>query len=275
MRVRDVEVADIRPPSMARHPLAPVEDLQLDVADHFPTEDRGQAGAIDPHRPPGRQPGQRHPVRMRQVLDPDEVDHLGVPGVPEPGPLIQGADMRPLLGNAVDAGYRQLAARLLTGDAPLVQLGGTGRDQLLGRLRRVRPVRIAAGWGLRPEQQPADLADAAVIRAHPVIGGVAQQVRGRGDTVPLLSDQGHPLAYPRIDDELARLALQLAEHGSDRHTHTRHDSRGVRVYQSGQLIPVSTVEPAYLDRRHEQASSAEQEKPRSTGPATSAVQAAL
>jgi hypothetical protein len=260
---------------MARHPLAPVEDLQLDVADHLPVEDGGQAGAIDPDRSPGRQPGQRRPGRMRQVLDSDEVDHLSVPGVPEPRALVQGADMRPLLGNAVDAGYRQLAARLLAGDAPLVQLSGTGRDQRLRGLRRVRPVGIAAGRGLRPEQQPADLADAAVVRAHPVIGGVAQQERRRGDTVPLLGDQGHPLAHPRIDDELARFALQLAEHGGDRHTHARHDSRGMCVHQAGQLIPVSAVELPYLDRRHEQASSAEQEKPRSTGPATSAVQAAL
>jgi hypothetical protein len=275
MGLRDLEVAEVSPSAMARQPLSLRKDLELDVADHLLAEHGGQPGAVDADRPPDGQPGQRRPGRMRQVLDPDEVDHLGVPGVPEPGPLIQGANMRPLLGNAVDAGYRQLAARLLTGDAPLVQLSGTGRDQPLGRLRGVRPVRIAAGWGLRPEQQPADLADAAVIRAHPVIGGVAQQVRGSGDTVPLLSDQGHPLAYPRIDDELARLALQLAEHGGDRHTHARHDRRGVRVHQTGQLIPVSTVEPAYLNRRHEQASSAEQEKPRSTGPATSAVQAAL
>ena len=147
MRVSDLQVANVGPSSMARQPVTLVEDLQLDVAGHVPAvpaEDGGQAGAVDADRPPDRQPGQRRPGRPRQVLNLAQEDHLGVPGVPEPGPLIQGADMRPLLGNAVDAGYRQLAARLRAGDAPLVQLAAAGGDQLLRRRCGVSPVRVAA-----------------------------------------------------------------------------------------------------------------------------------
>jgi hypothetical protein len=256
MRLRDLEVAEVGPPPVSRQPLALVEDLQLEVADHVPAEDSGQPGAVDADRPPELQPRQRRLGPMRQILDLDEVDHLGVPGVPEPGPLIEGANMRPLLGDAVHAGHGQLAAGLLAGDAPLVHQPGAGVDQLLRRLRGVRPVRIAADRGLGPEQQPADVADTPIVRAYPVVGRVAQQERRRGDAIVLLGDQGHPLAHPRVDDELAGLALELAEHGGDRYAHAGHDRRRMRVHQPGQLIPVTAMEPAHLDRRHGQASSA-------------------
>ena len=43
----------------------------------------------------------------------------------------------------------------------------------------------------------------------PLIGVVAQQVRRCDDPVPLLGNERRALADPWINDELARLALQL------------------------------------------------------------------
>ena len=73
-----------------------------------------------------------------------------MPGVREPGLLVEGADVRPLVGHAVDAGDGQLPARALAADAPLLQLPDASSDQLLRRLRRIRPVRVARR-GLGPE----------------------------------------------------------------------------------------------------------------------------
>jgi hypothetical protein len=73
--------------------------------------------------------------------------------------------------------------------------------------------------------------------------------------VTLLRDQRHPLAHPRIDNELTRLALQLAEDSANRHPHAGHDGLSMRIHQIRQLLPVTAVEWPHLDGNHQQASS--------------------
>jgi hypothetical protein len=79
---------------------------------------------------------------------------------------------------------------------------------------------------------------------------VAEQVGGGHHPVMLFGDQGRPLAHPRIDDGLAGLALQVAEHRAHRHPDARHDGPGVGVHQVGQLLPVTAVEGTHLDGWH-------------------------
>ena len=91
--------------------------------------------------------------------------------------------------------------------------------------------------------------------ARPLVCVVPQQVGCRSHPATLLGDQRRTLADPRIDDELPGLALQLAEHGTDRDPHSRHHGRGVGVHQIGQLLAVTAVKGAHLNRFHQQASS--------------------
>src|SRR5262249_59332148 len=86
--------------------------------------------------------------RVREGGDPGQVHDLGVPGVHEPGPLIEGADVRPLLRHAIDAGDGQLAVRTLAADAPPLKLPDTGSDQP----RRVTP--LAASLPARRVRPP-------------------------------------------------------------------------------------------------------------------------
>src|SRR5262249_23636914 len=109
MLAGDMQVADVAPAAVPGQPFALLDDLDLDVADYLPAQHRRQAGPVDADRSPDRQPGQWRPRWVRQVAHPGEVDHLGVPGVSEPGPLIQGPDVRPLLGHTVNAPHGQLA----------------------------------------------------------------------------------------------------------------------------------------------------------------------
>jgi hypothetical protein len=83
-----------------------------------------------------------------------------------------------------------------------------------------------------------------------------------------------PLAHPRIDDGLAGLALQVAEHRADRHPDARHDGRDVGVHQIGQLVPVTTVKGTHLGRHLQQAFSTGKELT-TIRPVTDAVRAAL
>jgi len=101
----DVQVADVGPPGVPGHPFSVRQGVNLDVADHLLAEQGGQAAAVDPDRTARRQPGQRRPARAGQVFDPGQVDDLGVPGVGEPGPLVERGDVRPLLGHPVHAGH--------------------------------------------------------------------------------------------------------------------------------------------------------------------------
>jgi hypothetical protein len=182
---QDMQVAHVGPAAMPGLPLSGVQDLRLDVADRLPAEDGGQAAAVDPHRAAHGQPVQRRPARARQVLDLREVDDLGVPGVGEPGPLVQPGDVRPLLRHPVHARHRQFPARVLAGDAPAAEQAGARGHQDLRRRGGVRPARVAVR-GQGPVEQPADIADVAGGRASPVVGEVPEQVRGGGDPAALL-----------------------------------------------------------------------------------------
>ena len=84
--------------------------------------------------------------------------------------------------------------------------------------------------------------------AGALVGVVAEQVGGGLDAAALLGDQRGPVADPRVGDELAGLALELAEHGVHGHRDARHHRRHVRVDQLGQLITVTAAERADLDR---------------------------
>ncbi len=68
------------------------------------------------------------------------------------------------------------------------------------------------------------------------------------DAPPLLRDEGEPFGDPRIDDELARLPLELVQDRVDRNGHAGHDGGDVGVDERGQLDPVVTAEAAHLDR---------------------------
>ena len=139
----DTQVADVGPSCGPGEPLSLVERLHLDVPDHVRPEHGGQAAAVDPDRPAHRQPRERGAGRTRQVFHPGQVDDLGVPGVGEPGLLVERADVRPLLGHPVDAVDGQFPARVLAADAPGPELGQARGDQRTGRRCRVGPVGIA------------------------------------------------------------------------------------------------------------------------------------
>jgi hypothetical protein len=66
-------------------------------------------------------------------------------------------------------------------------------------------------------------------------------MRGRHHPVVLLRDQRHPLAHPRVDDVLARLALQAAQQRGDRHSDARHHRLRVCIDKLGELFPVPTA----------------------------------
>jgi hypothetical protein len=243
---RDIQVADVGPAAVPGHPLALVQDLRLDVADHLLAEHGGQAAAVDPDRPAQRQPVQRRLTRAGQVLDRRQVDDLGVPGVGEPGPAVERGDVWPLLRHPVHAGHRQFALRVLARDPPAAEDIGARRYQRLRRAGHIRPEGVA-GRGQRPVEQPADLAGVAVRGPGPVVRVVPEQVRGGGDPAALFGHQGDALAHPGVHDELAGLAFQRAEHPIHRHAHARYHRLGVRVDEVGELVAVGTAERAHLD----------------------------
>jgi selenocysteine-specific elongation factor len=243
---QDVQVAHVGPAAVPGLPLSGVQDLRLDVADRLPAEDSGQAAAIDPHRAAHGQPVQRRSARAGQVLDLRQVDDLGVPGVGEPGPLVQPGDVRPLLRHPVHAGHRQVPARVLAGDTPAAEQAGARGHQRLRRRGGVWPARVAVR-GQGPVEQPADLADVAGGRASPVVGEVPEQVRGGGNPAALLGHQGGAFAHPGVLDELPGPAFQRAEHGVHRHAHARHYRLGVGVDEPGELVAVAATERPYLD----------------------------
>jgi len=246
VRRRHVQVADVGPPAGPGQPLALVEDLDLDVAGHLGAADGRQADAVDPDRAPRLDPAERFAAPVSQVLDPGQVDHLGLPVRPEPGPLVQARDVRPLLGYAVHARHRELAARVLPRDAPGAELRGAPGHQRLRRAAGVRPVPVA-GRRVRPEQQPADLPGITGGLPGLFVGKVPEQVRGRGDPAGLLGHQGDAIAHPRIGDELLGTALQRAQHGVHRRAHARHHRPGVGVDELGELIAVAAAERPHLD----------------------------
>jgi hypothetical protein len=49
----------------------------------------------------------------------------------------------------------------------------------------------------------------------------------RRDPAALLGDERGALPHPRVDDELARLAFQMAQYGVDRYRHARDNGLGV------------------------------------------------
>ncbi len=246
VRGHDMQVADVGPAAVPGHPLALVQDLRLDVADHLLAEHGGQAAAVDPDRPAHRQPVQWRPARTGQVLDRSQVDDLGVPGVGEAGPLVERGDVRPLLRHAVDAWHWQFPARVLTGDAPAAEDTGARRHQRLRCPGRVRPARIA-GRGQGPEEQPADLAGVTRGFPGPLVREVPEQVRRGGDPAALLGHQGDAFAHPGVLDELPGLAFQRAQHGVHRHAPARHHRLGVGIDEPGELVAIAAAERPHLD----------------------------
>jgi hypothetical protein len=105
-----VQVADVGPAAEMGQaaPLGQV-GLDLDVADQLVAEGPVEPGAVDPEGATQPQPGDRRLARPRQLVDPSEEHDLGVAVVDEPAPLVQRLDVRPLLGEAVDARSGQRA----------------------------------------------------------------------------------------------------------------------------------------------------------------------
>jgi hypothetical protein len=165
--------------------------------------------------------------------------------VDEPGPLVQRPDVRPLLGHAVHPGGGQAPVRMPARHLPAPELDETGRHEGVSRGRRVRPVAR-----LRPVHQPVDVPAAPDGLADLLAGAVAQQVGGGHHPPALLGHHRGAPGHPGVDDELARVALQLAHDGVDRHRDARHDRLDVGVDQRGQLLAVGPAERAHTDRGH-------------------------
>jgi selenocysteine-specific elongation factor len=243
----DVQIADIGPPAMPGQPLSRVQGLQLDIADHVLAEHGGQAAAVDPDRTADRQPRQRRGGQPGQILDPGQVDDLGVPGVGEAGPPVQHDDVRPLLGHSVHAGHGQFAARVLPDDAPDAELGGTRVHQRVRRPGRVGPIGIA-GRGRGPVEHPMDVPDVAGGWPGPFVGEVPEQMRRGDDPVTEFGHQGDPLTHPGVLDKLPGLAFQRAQDGVHGRAHTGHHGLGVGVDKLGELVAVAAAERPHLDR---------------------------
>jgi hypothetical protein len=247
----DVEVADVGPAGeVGQAPALGQVGVDLDVADDLVVDDPGQPGAVDPKGPAQPQPTDGRLGRPGQLLDHGQQHDLGVavvlgPGpllVDEPRPLVQRAHVRPLLGHAVHARGGQGPVGVPVGHPPGPEPVQAGVHQGGGR--------VGPEARLRPEQQPVDLGAAAIALADLLTGAVAQQVGGGHHPAALLGHQGDPLGHPRVDDELARVALQLAQDGVDRHHHAWHDGLNVGVDQGGQLLAVGAAERAHLDCGH-------------------------
>jgi hypothetical protein len=80
-------------------------------------------------------------------------------------------------------------------------------------------------------------------------------VGGRHHPTALLSHQRGALGDPRVDDELARVALQLAHDRVDRHPHAGYHGLHMRVDQRGQLVAITTTERTRPDQGHERTST--------------------
>jgi hypothetical protein len=82
----------------------------------------------------------------------------------------------------------------------------------------------------------------AVGLAGAVVHRVAQQVGGGDDPLAAQRDERRAAGHPRVDDDLARLALELAEHRVDRDRPPRHDGLDVGVDERGELLAVTAPE---------------------------------
>jgi hypothetical protein len=75
-----------------------------------------------------------------------------------------------------------------------------------------------------------NLADVPRRRPGPLIGEIPEQVGRGSDPALLVGDQGYPLAYPGISDELAWLPFKRGQDSADRRAHARHHRRGVGIH---------------------------------------------
>jgi hypothetical protein len=98
--------------------------------------------------------------------------------------------------------------------------------------------------GLGPEEQPSDLGEASVAGRDVRLVAVADDERGGDDAAVLLRDEGAAFEDPRIDDHLARFALELGEDRVDRGGDPGDDGRGMRVDERRDLIAVGAAERA-------------------------------
>ncbi len=164
--------------------------------------------------------------------------------VDEPGALVQRADVRPLRRDAVHAGRGHRAVRVPPRDAPAVELREARGGERVGGVDRIGP-----------EDEPADLAGVPVRLTDALLGRVPEQLGGSVDAPVAAGDERRAIGDPRVDDELAGLALEPREHRVDGDGDPGHDGGDVGVDERRQLLPVAAPERAHLDRRHRRTSS--------------------
>ena len=224
-------------------PCSPMPGVELDVADVVAVLDRGQARAVDTHGTANRH-AVEHSARskVRDVRDEDRLDRSDVL---EAGLLEGASHVRPRVRDAVHARGRKGAIGVPMRAPPRVERGQAGGHQVARDVVVAAPVRLG-----RPEQEPLELAGTPEVGLDVVVRAVPEQVGGTDDPPALLRDEGEPFGDPRIDDELARLPLELVQDRVDRHGHPGHHGGDVGVHERRQLDPVVTAEAAHLDRGH-------------------------
>ena len=243
---RGPELPAVGPPGEAGAGAALGEvGVGLVEADHRAVVHGGEPGAVPAERHPQLQARHGSGTAARQVVDRGGEHGFHPLARSETCPGKRRREVRPAVGDPVDGRGGQAevgsdpAARAQVGDGRGGERVGD-RPHLRGLLR-VLP---------RPDEQPADLAEAAVARADPLLVGVAQQVGGAHDRLADDRDERVPMGDPRVDDGLARLALQLAQHGVGRHGDARQHRLDVHVDQVGELVAVAAAEGADRDRWH-------------------------
>ncbi len=217
--------------------------VDLDEASGIAVRVRREAGAALPHGAP--EGDVRTGLLPRQVGHAGQEDHLGVPDVPEAGALVDGPHMRPVPGQSVHDGGRQGTVRVTDADVPAGEQGQAGPHQEVPGVPGVRQER-----GRRAAHEPVDLPGVPVALADLGVGAVAQQMGAGDDLSAPLGDQRRPLGHPRVRDDLAGLALQVAQDGVHGDGDAGDDGRDMRVDQVRELVAVGAAEGAYGERGH-------------------------
>ena len=117
-----LQVPDVGPCRDTGRPVGLTEiGAHFDEAHHLVLDQGPDPGAVHAERAADRQPRQgRRP--SRQVGDEGDEHDLGAAFVPESGPLVDVADVRPLLRDAVHRGNGQGAVRVPAANLPAVEL---------------------------------------------------------------------------------------------------------------------------------------------------------
>ena len=133
--------------------------------------------------------------------------------------------VRPPVGHAVDGGGGQAEVGSRSGGA--AEVGERRRDEGVGDGRQLHGL---LGVLARPDQEPADLARGRGSAVRPArrrrsAGGARRPTLRTATSVCRCATHG-------IEDVLAGLALQLAQHGVGRHGDARQNGLDVRVDQA-------------------------------------------